>query len=487
MFRLTTTMLRATAVAIPVLLASAIAVPTLLVTSIAAPANAQFSVSIGYDNFHDRLAPYGNWSNHRRWGEVWRPYDVGRDFRPYYDGYWVETHEYGWLWVSNESWGDIPYHYGRWVFEPRDGWLWVPGYVWGPSWVVWRSGGGNIGWFPMPPGDDYYGNGPYRDNFDNHYGYSDWYGPSFGNDQFLSLWIFVGDNHFRDRNFRNYTVPYRDYNTFISQTTNTTNYITINNYVVNRSVDRDRLQRATNERFRPVSAESVIGRNAMVTQSTIGRQVERRERQRRPMPASINRDENTELNSGNRNSNVQQPDAETPNARQPDADRTPQDRGAQGGNRDAPAANVPQARRNAVPQGETEDADREDERPEARTNPRINRGVRETTQGERENAQAERGRQPLQAPRTRAAPEQGSDVAAQGGRAARDRGDAPAADVVDQENAGDNQARADRRRPAEATGQSQADADQQAADDRQAAEDQQASEDRRRAAARRRN
>ena len=145
----------------------------------------------------------GTWSNHARWGEVWRP-RADRDFRPYYNGHWEDTREYGWLWVSDDSWGDVPYHYGRWVFDPREGWLWVPGYVWAPSWVVWREGGGNIGWFPMPPGDDYYGDGAYRDNFANRYGYSDWYGPSFGNDQFLSLWIFVGQDHFRDRNFRNY-------------------------------------------------------------------------------------------------------------------------------------------------------------------------------------------------------------------------------------------------------------------------------------------
>ena len=51
----------------------------------------------------------------------------------------------------------------------------------------------------------------YRDNFDNDYGYRDWYGASFGQDQFLSLWVFVGEDHFRDRNFRNYAVPQRDY------------------------------------------------------------------------------------------------------------------------------------------------------------------------------------------------------------------------------------------------------------------------------------
>ena len=238
MFRLTATTLRATTVAIPILLATAIAIPSLLATSIAGPASAQqISVGIGFDNFHSQLAPYGTWSNHARWGEVWRP-RADRDFRPYYNGRWEDTREYGWLWVSDDRWGDVPYHYGRWVFDPREGWLWVPGYVWAPSWVVWREGGGNIGWFPMPPGDNYYGDGAYRDNFNNQYGYRDWYGPSFGNDQFLSLWIFVGQDHFRDRNYRNYAIPQRNYGSFFSQTTNTTNYVTINNYVVNRSVDQ---------------------------------------------------------------------------------------------------------------------------------------------------------------------------------------------------------------------------------------------------------
>ena len=289
MFRLTVTALRATTVAIHILLATAIAVPALLATSIAAPASAQqINVGIGFANFQNQLAPYGTWSNHPRWGEVWHP-RADRDFRPYYNGHWEDTREYGWLWISDDSWGDVPYHYGRWVFDPREGWLWVPGYVWAPSWVVWREGGGNIGWFPMPPGDDYYGDGPYRDNFANQYGYRDWYGPSFGNDQFLSLWIFVGQDHFRDRNFRNYAVPQRDYGTFISQTTNTTNYVTINNYVVNRSVDRGRLERATNQRMEQVPASSVIGPKTIVTQATVGRQVEQRERQRRPIPASIDR------------------------------------------------------------------------------------------------------------------------------------------------------------------------------------------------------
>ena len=152
-------------------------------------------------------------------------------------------------------------HYGRWVFDPRDGWLWVPGYVWGPSWVVWRSGGGQIGWFPMPP-DDYYGNGPYRGRYDNYYGYRDWYGPSFGNDTFFSLWIFVGEDRFSDRNYRNYVRPAREYNTIIVNTTEVTNYVTVNNYIVNRSVNVERVERASNRRFEAVEARSVMRRES---------------------------------------------------------------------------------------------------------------------------------------------------------------------------------------------------------------------------------
>jgi hypothetical protein len=278
-------------------------------------------VSISYNEFHNRLAPYGTWSNNPRWGEVWHPTRVESGFRPYYNGHWEDTNEYGWLWVTDESWGDIPYHYGRWVSDPREGWLWVPGYVWGPSWVVWRSGGGNIGWFPMPPDDNYYGDGAYRDNYDNQYGYRDWYGPSFGNDQFLSLWIFVGEDHFRDRNFRNYAVPQRDYGRFISQTRDTTHYVTINNYVVNHSIDEGRLQQATKQRFQPVPASNVLGRNALVTQANVGRQVEQRERQQHPIPANINPAE--QRGRGNLNQNVQ---PQTPDRAPPDAQR-------RGGNR----------------------------------------------------------------------------------------------------------------------------------------------------------
>jgi hypothetical protein len=156
----------------------------------------------------------------------------------------------------------------------------------------------------MPPGDDYYGDGRYRGSFDNDYGYRDFYGSGFGNDQFMSLWIFVSVDHFGDRDYRNYAVPQRDYGRFFSQATDTTNYVTVNNYVVNRSIDVSRLPRETAQRLQPVSASNVISRNALVTRADLGRQVEQRERQQRPIPVNINPAERR--GGGKVNSNAQQ-------------------------------------------------------------------------------------------------------------------------------------------------------------------------------------
>src|SRR5688572_15171397 len=205
-----------------------------------APAQSNFAVNFGY--FYDELTPYGTWHHHPRWGDVWRPRRVEADFRPYHRGHWENTREYGFLWVSDHVWGDIPFHYGRWVYDPFDGWLWLPGYVWAPSWVVWRSGGGYTGWFPMPPDDRFlYGGGDPLfnrwDNWDRGYGYADWYGPSFGLNTLLDFWIFVEDRRFADRDYIRYIPPRNTFTTIVNNTTNVTNYVTVNNYIINRSVD----------------------------------------------------------------------------------------------------------------------------------------------------------------------------------------------------------------------------------------------------------
>ena len=100
--------------------------------------------------FYERLAPYGRWFPHDRYGWVWTPYDVPVGWQPYTDGHWVYT-EYGWTWVSDRPWGWAPFHYGRWFFDPDYGWVWVPDTVWGPAWVAWRWDDEWIGWAPLPP------------------------------------------------------------------------------------------------------------------------------------------------------------------------------------------------------------------------------------------------------------------------------------------------------------------------------------------------
>jgi len=114
------------------------------------PATSHVSFSA---DFHRALDPYGRWTTHARWGEVWVPQRLPDNWRPYKRGKWLYTDEWGWYWAADEEWGWIPYHYGRWVFDAELGWVWMPGDVWSPAWVRWRRGGTHIGWCPLPPDD----------------------------------------------------------------------------------------------------------------------------------------------------------------------------------------------------------------------------------------------------------------------------------------------------------------------------------------------
>ncbi len=97
------------------------------------------------------LSAHGYWVTTAKNGRVWVPHaNQTANWRPYYQGSWDYT-EYGWTWVSDESWGWGPYHYGRWTWHDRHHWIWVPGYTWGPAWVRWRRGGGCVGWAPLGP------------------------------------------------------------------------------------------------------------------------------------------------------------------------------------------------------------------------------------------------------------------------------------------------------------------------------------------------
>ncbi len=262
-------------------LATAIALSPLMFLADSQPAAAQ-NVQIGFGYFHDQLSPYGRWYHHPRWGDVWHPLQVEADFKPYYRGHWDYTGQYGWTWASDYSWGDIAFHYGRWVYDPSDGWLWVPGYVWSPAWVVWRGGDGYTGWFPMPPDDAFLaGDEVYRtdwNNWDSGYGYADWYGPNYGAAWLLSMAVFVDDKHFADRDYMRYVAPRNRIAPIVNKFRNITNYTTVNNIVVNRSVDVGSIERASGRRITPVPENTVSKTRTPIVPVNVGRQVQVQER-----------------------------------------------------------------------------------------------------------------------------------------------------------------------------------------------------------------
>lgn len=115
------------------------------------PYGQQYGQQYGQPDFYGQLSPYGQWVNTPEYGRVWIP-NAGPNFQPYVSGgHWAWT-EYGNTWVSDYPWGWGPFHYGRWFRDPYRGWAWVPGYEWGPAWVSWRQGGGYYGWAPLGPG-----------------------------------------------------------------------------------------------------------------------------------------------------------------------------------------------------------------------------------------------------------------------------------------------------------------------------------------------
>jgi uncharacterized protein DUF6600 len=206
---------------------------------VAAPALAEDQVDIGV--FYDSLAPYGHWFQDPRFGWAWQPTAVEPGWRPYTHGHWLWTDEYGWYWNSDYDWGWAPFHYGRWAFTDTYGWIWVPGQVWGPAWVAWRSGDGYVGWAPMPPEAAWRGDGGFA-------------GSSFSVN-FAPAWTFCEERCLADP--RPVFVPVERNETFIRQTTNVTNYVIVNNRIVDRSVDVHRVEDAAHIRITPVHVRDV--------------------------------------------------------------------------------------------------------------------------------------------------------------------------------------------------------------------------------------
>ena len=95
----------------------------------------------------------GNWYNVPGQGNVWSPYvAAGAGWDPYGCGHWVWTPQFGYVWVSCESWGYLPYSSGFWNWYDGFGWGWAPGY-WNPWWCRggWGANTGNTPVHYRPP------------------------------------------------------------------------------------------------------------------------------------------------------------------------------------------------------------------------------------------------------------------------------------------------------------------------------------------------
>jgi len=210
----------------------------------AAPVQAQ-QVAISVSLFHQELAAHGRWFQHPRYGWAWFPTTVDAQWRPYSHGQWVWTEQYGWYWNSDEPFGWATYHYGRWGYDEVYGWVWIPGSTWGPAWVAFRYSEGQVGWAPLPP-----------ETLEISFGFDTRY-TDMSASYYEPRWVFVARDHFLDARIYTSALPVMQNNVYIRQTVNVTNYVTVNNVIVNRSVDRQRMETAMGRKIEAARVKDV--------------------------------------------------------------------------------------------------------------------------------------------------------------------------------------------------------------------------------------
>jgi hypothetical protein len=213
-------------------------------------------------NIYDALTPYGTWETVGSYGTCWVPLDVPVGWRPYTQGYWENT-DYGWMWISQDPWGDTPYHYGRWADDDTYGWVWVPDddEVWAPAWVAWRYGNGYVGWAPLPP----------------DVGWQSGIGLSVNVtdlDQRIDRdsWCFAPARDFGTTRMSASVLPPSRNLTLISLTLNVTHYDVYNSRPAERGLSLETLERDTGhkfQRYQVVDASAPTKRGSVVRGQTI--------------------------------------------------------------------------------------------------------------------------------------------------------------------------------------------------------------------------
>jgi hypothetical protein len=203
--------------------------------SSAVPNLVMSDVGMQFGFFYSSLAPHGEWIEVESGARVWRPFHIPHQWRPYLDGRWVWTDEYGWYWMSNEPFGWITYHYGRWYDDDYYGWVWMPDDVWAPAWVEWRYDNDYIGWAPLPPYARF--NMTFGIRFTTH-----WIAPAH-------YWNFIRYNRFGSVIRYRDTAPEEYARRFIHTGRSGPQYGIDHERIINRGVDRTIIERRGNIQF----------------------------------------------------------------------------------------------------------------------------------------------------------------------------------------------------------------------------------------------
>jgi hypothetical protein len=191
------------------------------------------------NDFYEPLAAHGRWVVIGSHGRCWVPARVEVGWRPYCAGHWERT-DAGWYWESEEPWGWATYHYGRWDWDAHFGWYWVPQTQWAPAWVVWREGGGYVGWAPLRPSISINVNIRHVD-----------YEPAFSHRAF----VFVEQRRMLEP-VRPKTVVVNN-TTIINKTVNITNVKVVNKTVINEGPRPDVIERQTGRKLRSAPVHEV--------------------------------------------------------------------------------------------------------------------------------------------------------------------------------------------------------------------------------------
>jgi hypothetical protein len=112
-------------------------------------AKAKRNLPSDLEDYESELDENGEWTYLAPYGNVWVPYGVDADWRPYWNGRWVWLGLSGWTWLPYEPWGWATFHYGRWHWGFGLGWYWIPMTMWGPGWVDWWWDDFYFGWAPL--------------------------------------------------------------------------------------------------------------------------------------------------------------------------------------------------------------------------------------------------------------------------------------------------------------------------------------------------